>query len=210
MFHVQSFWLFIVSSLILLLIPGPAVIYVMTRSVDQGRHAGLVFVFGVELGNLVLAIAAAVGLAAIIVSSDVAFSIVRYLGAAYLIYLGIKRILSKGVDTVVTVEHTRLIKIFTQGIIVAVFNPKTALFFLAFLPQFVEISRGGVWEQTLLLGLTFTLLGLLTDSIYALLASTVGNWLKRRGGFQRGQRYASGGTYLMLGMIAAVSGHGKN
>ncbi|MTI85838.1 MAG: LysE family translocator [Firmicutes bacterium] len=168
--------LFVVAALVLLLIPGPSVLYITTRSIDQGRKAGLVSVFGNALGSAILAACAAVGLSAILTSSAVAFSVVKYLGAAYLIYLGIRRLFSNDDHISTEYQRKRLSHIFIQGTLVAVLNPKTALFFLAFLPQFVDVSRGYIWEQTFLLGLTFVGLGICTDSIYALLAGMVGNW----------------------------------
>jgi len=206
----NNFRIFVVAALVLLLIPGPSVLYVTTRSIDQGRLAGIVSVFGNALGSVILAIVAAAGLSAILASSDLAFSIVKYLGATYLIYLGMKRLLSNDDLTPTPVQRKKLSNIFIQGTFVAVLNPKTALFFLAFLPQFVDVSRGYVWEQTLLLGLTFVGLGICTDSIYALLAGTLGNWLKRQNYLQRGQRYFSGSIYLALGLVSAFSGSGKH
>ncbi len=210
MFYVQNFWLFIISSLILLLIPGPAVLYILTRSVEQGRRAGLISVLGIELGNLVLVLGTALGLAAIILSSEFTFIVVKYLGAAYLVYLGIRRILSKNENSTVLIEQKNLSHIFSQGIIVAVLNPKTALFFLAYLPQFVNDSKGLVWEQLLFLGMTFVLLGFISDGSYAILAGTVGNWLKKQNVWIKRQRYISGGTYLLLGAIAAFTGNGQH
>ena len=182
----------------------------LTRSVDQGRRAGLMSVLGIEIGNLALAIGTSLGLAAIILSSDIAFGIVKYLGAAYLVYLGIRRILNKNENNTVLIEQKSLSQIFTQGIIVAVLNPKTALFFLAYLPQFVNVSNGRVWEQMLFLGMMFVLLGFFTDGSYAILAGTVGNWLKQSDGLMKRQRYISGGTYLLLGVIAAFTGNGHH
>lgn len=190
----------------LLLIPGPSVLYITARSIDQGRKAGLVSVFGNALGSAILAACAAAGLSAILASSAAAFNIVKYLGAAYLIYLGIRRLCSNGDHILTVTQRKRLSHIFFQGTFVAVLNPKTALFFLAFLPQFVDVSRGYIWEQTLLLGLTLVGLGICTDSIYALLAGTAGNWLKRQGNLLRGQKYLSGGIYLALGVVSAFSG----
>lgn len=202
--------MFVIAALVLLVIPGPSVLYITARSIDQGRKAGLVSVFGNALGSAILAICAASGLSVILASSAVAFNIVKYLGAAYLIYLGLRRLLSND-DHILTVNQCKkLSHIFFQGTFVAVLNPKTALFFLAFLPQFVDVSRGNIWGQTLLLGLTLVGLGIFTDSIYALLAGTVGNWLKRLGTAQRGQRYVSGGIYLALGLVSAFSGSGKH
>lgn len=202
--------LFVTAALVLLLIPGPSVLYITTRSIDQGRKAGLVSVFGNALGSAILAVCAAVGLSMILTSSAVAFYVVKYLGASYLIYLGLRRLLSNDDHIPTIVKRKRLSHIFIQGTFVAVLNPKTALFFLAFLPQFVDMSKGCIWEQTLLFGLTFVGLGICTDSIYALLAGMVGNWLKRRGNLQRGQRYLSGSIYLALGVVAALSGSRKH
>ncbi|HWP95306.1 MAG TPA: LysE family translocator [Syntrophomonadaceae bacterium] len=210
MLNPHSFGLFIVAALALLLIPGPSVLYITTRSIDQGRVAGLVSVFGNALGSGILAVFAAAGLSAILASSAVAFNVVKYLGSAYLIYLGIKRLLSDDSCTPAVVQRKKLSNIFLQGTLVAVLNPKTALFFLAFLPQFVDVSRGFIWEQTLLLGLTLVGLGICTDSIYALLASTIGNRLKGKESFQSRQRYVSGGIYLALGVASACSGSGKH
>lgn len=190
----------------LLLIPGPSVLYITARSIDQGRKAGLVSVFGNALGSAILAASAAAGLSAILASSAAAFNIVKYLGAAYLIYLGIRRLFSNDDHILMVTQRKRLSHIFFQGTFVAVLNPKTALFFLAFLPQFVDVSRGYIWEQTLLLGLTLVGLGICTDSIYALLAGTAGNWLKRQGKLLRGQKHLSGGIYLVLGVFSALSG----
>lgn len=204
MINPHSFGLFVIAALALLLTPGPSVLYITTRSIDQGRAAGIVSVFGNALGSSILAVCAALGLSAILASSAVAFNTVKYLGAAYLIYLGIRRLLSKDSFTPTAFQPKKLSKIFFEGVLVALLNPKTALFFLAFLPQFVDVSRGFVWEQTLFLGLTLVGLGICTDSIYALLASTIGNRLKQKGAFQSGQRYVSGGIYLALGVASAL------
>ena len=205
-----NYGLFVIAALALLLVPGPAVLYVVARGIEQGRWAGLVSALGIELGNLVYAVGAALGLTAILASSAIAFSIVKYLGAAYLIYLGMRRLLGDDAHTPVAVEHKPLPRAFFQGAIVAILNPKTALFFLAFLPQFVDASHGAAWQQSLLLGLTFVGLGICTDSAYGLMAGTARGWLRRSESFRRGQRYFSGGVYLALGAWAAISGSGKD
>jgi threonine/homoserine/homoserine lactone efflux protein len=133
-----TFGLFVAAALALLLMPGPAVIYVVTRSVDQGRPAGLASVLGVGIGSLVHIAFAAVGLSALLASSAAAFGVVKWLGAAYLIWLGLQRLLTRGEDAPAAVEPDHLSRIFLQGVVVNVLNPKTALFFLAFLPQFVD------------------------------------------------------------------------
>src|SRR5579864_2704070 len=169
---------FLVAALVLLLTPGPAVLYIVARSVEHGRKAGLASVFGVELGNSVHVLAATVGLSAILLTSAVAFTIVKYAGAAYLIYLGVRTLLTP-VKTDVTDANapTKLTRMFSQGAVVAALNPKTALFFLAFLPQFVDSSKGSVSLQFLVLGLLFVNKATTTDSLYALLSGTAGRWL---------------------------------
>lgn len=206
MLDLHNLSLFIIAALVLLVIPGPSVLYVITRSIDQGRVAGIVSVLGNALGSLILSVAAAVGLSAILVSSAIAFNVVKYLGAAYLVYLGISRLLIKEAQSVITVSRQRLSKIFTQGMIVAVLNPKTALFFLAFVPQFIEGSQGSIWVQTLFLGSMLVLLGVITDSIYALLAGIIGNWLKGKDASGTWMRYISSGAYMVLGVVFAFSG----
>jgi threonine/homoserine/homoserine lactone efflux protein len=199
--------LFIAGSLALLLTPGPAVLYIVTRSVDQGRRAGVISALGIMTGTLFHVLAAALGLSAILLSSALAFDIVKYLGAGYLIYLGIRKILSPEHNPGVS-ENSRvtLRRAYSQGVIVNVLNPKTALFFFAFLPQFVDVSRGAVPLQMVFLGVTFCLLGLCTDTMYALLSGTAGTWLKRSRTFWRFERYFAGSIYIGLGLLAAVSG----
>ncbi|MEX2238884.1 MAG: LysE family translocator [Dehalococcoidia bacterium] len=199
--------LFSVAALALLLIPGPAVLYIVTRSIDQGRVAGLVSVLGVHTGTMVHIAAAALGLSALLLSSALAFHVVRYLGAAYLVYIGVRRLLSKDEEELdPDAEPARLSVIYRQGVVVNVLNPKTALFFFAFLPQFVDTGAGSVTLQVLILGATFSLLGLISDSLYALIASALGGWLKRGRFFARVRRWVSGGIYAALGLTAAFSG----
>ncbi|MDQ4083149.1 MAG: LysE family translocator [Actinomycetota bacterium] len=208
----STFGLFLATALALLLVPGPSVLYIVARSVDQGRTAGLVSMLGVEAGALVHVAFAAAGLSAILASSAAAFGVVKWLGAAYLIWLGIKRLFARDEDDVPVVERERLSHVFSQGVVVNVLNPKTSLFFLAFLPQFVDPSGGAAWAQVMVLGATFVALAVCTDGLYALLGSTAGSWLRHKSGrasFRRGQRYVSGGVYLALGAATAVSGSGK-
>jgi threonine/homoserine/homoserine lactone efflux protein len=139
----------------------------------------------------------------------VAFSVVKWLGAAYLIWLGLRRIFGRDETEDVAVEPERLSRVFSQGVVVNTLNPKTALFFLAFLPQFVDPSRGAAWIQILLLGATFVVLALCSDGLYALLSGSASGWLRRRAkgtAFRRGQRFVSGGILIALGAVAAVSG----
>ena len=202
--------LFTVAAITLLVIPGPSVLYIVTRSVDQGRAAGLASVCGVHVGTLVHVAAAALGLSALLVSSATAYHTVRWLGAAYLIWLGIRRLLARDEDLPAAAgPDTRrlgLRRIFAQGVVVNVLNPKTALFFLAFLPQFVDTSRGSVPFQVVVFGVAFVLLGLVSDGTYALLASTGAGWLRRRPGVARTSRLVSGGVLISLGVTTALAG----
>ena len=202
--------LFVAAALVLLIVPGPSVLYIVARSVEGGRTAGLVSVLGVQTGAVVHIAFAALGLSAILASSAVAFSVVKWLGAAYLVWLGLRRIFGRDdEDDDVAVEPERLARVFSQGVIVNTLNPKTALFFLAFLPQFVDPARGAAWVQILLLGATFVILALCSDGLYALLSGTAGGWLRRKmegADFRRGQRYVSGGVLVALGAVAAASG----
>jgi len=194
--------LFCLAALALLAIPGPAVLYVVVQSAEQGRRVGLASVAGIHVGTLVHVAAAAVGLSALIVASAVAFSTVKYAGAAYLIYLGVRKLFERSPAD----EHERaresLPRAFARGAVVNVLNPKTALFFLAFLPQFIDAERGGVWSQALVLGLVFIGLGLVSDSLYALAAGTVGSLLRRK---RRALRYGSGVVFIGLGTAAALT-----
>ncbi len=202
-----TFIVFSAAALILLITPGPAVLYIVARSIDQGRVAGVVSVLGIGLGTMVHVLAATLGISALLVSSTTAFNLVKFLGAGYLIYLGIRKFMERDQHTaVVEAEAQPLSRAFTQGIIVNILNPKLALFFFAFLPQFIDPTAGPVAMQTLFLGTWFVLLGIFSDSIYALLAGSAGSWLKQSQGFLRGQRYFTGGAYIALGVVAAVSG----
>jgi threonine/homoserine/homoserine lactone efflux protein len=162
--------------------------------------------WGVGLGNLILALGAALGLSAVLASSDLAFSTVKYLGAGYLIYLGVRRLLERGDSdpTLSRTNHVQLRRVFLQGMVVEVLNPKTALFYLAFLPLFVN-PGGSIKLQLLTLGLIFVALGLCTDTLYGVLSGTTGSWLRRRSRLSRPMRYLTGGTYLALGVTAALT-----
>jgi threonine/homoserine/homoserine lactone efflux protein len=207
----STYALFVAAALALLLVPGPAVIYVVARSVEGGRLAGLVSVLGVELGTLLHVVFAAAGLSAIVVSSAAAFSVVKWLGAAYLIWLGLKSILGRdgGDEETPSGGGGNRFRVFSQSVLVQVLNPKVALFFLAFLPQFVDPSRGAAWIQIVVLGATLAILGLFTDGLYALLGGTAGEWVRKQSvgaGLRRAGRYVTGGVYIALGAVAAVSG----
>ncbi|MQB02445.1 MAG: LysE family translocator, partial [Actinobacteria bacterium] len=172
----------------------------------QGRWAGVVSALAIETGNLVHVIAATLGLSALLASSAVAFAIVKYLGATYLISLGVRALLNRGEQQ--PRDSTRsqpLRRTFAQGVVVAVLNPKTALFFLAFLPQFVDPAKGSTALQIGVLGLLLTAITALSDSTYALLSGTAGNWLRGSLPLGRKQRLATGGAYIALGVTAALT-----
>jgi threonine/homoserine/homoserine lactone efflux protein len=198
--------IFVLAAVVLLLTPGPAVLYIVARSIDQGRRAGLVSMLGVHAGTLVHVTAAAAGLSALLAASAAAFSAVKYLGAAYLVHLGVRKLLDRaptaGGDHV---GGTRLRRAFVDGVVVNVLNPKTALFFVAFLPQFVDLARGHVAAQILTLGVVFIVLGLITDGSYALSAGSAAQWLRRHRGFVASERWVSGGMYIGLGVAAALA-----
>lgn len=201
--------LFIPAAIALILTPGPVVLYIITRSVDQGRKAGLVSVLGLELGNMCHVIAAAFGLSALLLSSSLAFELVKYLGAAYLIYLGIRALRTPISLAEQEVKRDSLLRIFLQGIVVAVLNPKTALFFFAFLPQFVDSSSPHVTLQIVLLGLIMVTIAIISDTMYALLAGSAGRWLRGNLRWLRFQRYLSGTVYIGLGITTALAGGNK-
>ena len=202
----SSLGLFAVAALVLLLTPGPAVLYIVTRSIDQGWRAGLVSVLGVHVGTLAHIFAAAAGLSALLAASATAFGVVKYLGAVYLIYIGVRRLRDR--ESRMIREGgapTRLRRAFVDGVVVNVLNPKTGLFFLAFLPQFVTEARGHVGEQIVALGVVFVLLGAVTDSLYALTAGSAARWLRGQPRFLAGARWVTGGLYISLGLAAALS-----
>ncbi|HET7450792.1 MAG TPA: LysE family translocator [Gaiellaceae bacterium] len=199
-----SFALFCLASAALAVVPGPAVTYIVMHSVDKGRRAGLASAAGVASGGLVHVAAATVGLSALIASSATAFTVVKLVGAVYLIVVGIRRIVGRDDSEQVQAPPAPMSRIYRQGVIVNVFNPKTALFFLAFLPQFVD--RGSsVPPQVAVLGLTFATIAFASDCLYALLADLLAGRLRRSGSGATARRYLSGGIFLALGITAAAA-----
>ena len=197
---------FSIAARIRFVVPGPAVLYIVTRSVAQGRRAGLVSVAGIHVGSLVHIAAAVAGLTTLLATSAAAFRAVRWAGAAYLVYLGIRALLGRDLDEVGTgAAPAPLRKVFTQGFLVTLLNPKVAVFFLAFVPQFVDPSRGSV-TQILALGGVFLIIGVVLDGLYALASGSVGDRLGQRGWWRSGRRWVSGTIYLMLGVAAALAG----
>lgn len=199
---------FALAALAILVVPGPAVIYIVTRSIHQGRGAGFASVFGIHVGTVFHLAAATIGLSAIIVSSATAFTVVKLLGAVYLVVIGMRTLLGRG-DAGATGPQRpprRRRRDFGEGVVVNVLNPKTALFFLAFLPQFVDPSRGDATLQILELGLLFMCLGLVTDSLWALAAGTAGETLRRSRRWAHAQRYVSGSVFVGLGLVTGLTG----
>jgi threonine/homoserine/homoserine lactone efflux protein len=198
--------LFVLAALALLLVPGPAVLYVVARSIEHGRRAGLASVLGIHVGTLVHIAAATLGLSALVLSSAVAFTAVKIAGAVYLIGLGLWTLLARKAETEIALGGERNLKrAFAQGIVVNVLNPKTALFFLAFLPQFVDTNRGSVALQVASLGLLFAVIALASDATYALLADLLAGKLRRSGRGARVRRWASGSIFVALGVTAATA-----
>lgn len=213
---ISTLALFAAASLALTLVPGPAVLYIVARGVEGGRASGLASALGVGAGGLAHVVFAVAGLSALVASSATAFSVVKWLGVAYLLWLGLSRLLGGDAERESEPPDATRVGLpgaFFQGVLVNVLNPKTALIFLAFVPQFVEPSRGTASAQIALLGAVFVLLALFTDCLYALLSGTASEWLKRKNEgqrFRRGQRYLSGGIYLALAAASAATGSGKN
>lgn len=198
---------FLLASLVLAVSPGPGVLYVVTRSVVQGRSSGLVSVAGVALGNLGNALAAAVGLAALFAASAQAFAVLKYAGALYLIYLGVKMLRDRqGAPAASTLQQASLSRIFRDGLVVALLNPKTMIFFAAFLPQFLTPAGAHPVWQACLLGAIFVAIAALTDCAYVCAASMIAPALGRATGARRAGRYLGGATFIGLGIFTALAG----
>ena len=196
---------FLVASLVLAITPGPGVLYIVTRSLVQGHRYGLVSVAGVALGNLGNALAASVGLAAVFAVSSLAFSVVKYAGALYLIYLGVQMLRSSTAERPVSVSsHAPMERVFRDGFIIAFLNPKTTVFFAAFLPQFLSADVPPIF-QSMALGSLFVAIAAVTDSAYALAAGTVAPVLRGTGVRRIGRRLG-GGVFIGLGVFTAFAG----
>jgi threonine/homoserine/homoserine lactone efflux protein len=208
--HILPAWpllaAFLFASLVLAITPGPAVFYIVTRTVAQGRSAGLASVAGVALGNLAIAIGASVGLAALFAISALAFSVVKYAGAAYLIYLGVQALRTKeSAAKEVRFGAVNKARIFRDGIVVAALNPKTAIFFAAFLPQFMDAAAAPM-VQSVALGALFVAVAATTDSIYTMMASLLAPALSQMRGARAAGRYVTASAFIGLGIFTAVSG----
>ena len=192
---------FFIAALVVLVLPGPGVLYVVARSVSQGRDAGLVSAAGLSVGALVHVAAAAGGLSAVLLTSASAFATVKLVGAAYLIYLGVAAL--RGSGGVVGPEEARprsRFRLFWDGVMVSALNPKIAVFFLAFLPQFVNPAAGSVGQQVVVLGLAYCLMAWVTDSLYAVLSSQAWRWISQGARPKRVARYVEGTVYIGLGV----------
>jgi threonine/homoserine/homoserine lactone efflux protein len=199
---------FIAASIVLLVIPGPAVLFIVARSGSQGRRAGLVSVLGVHTASIVHVLAAVAGLSAVVVASSIAFTAVKVVGGLYLIVLGVKSLHSARRSVPVSTPTVRPEKrLFAEAFVVSLLNPKVALFFLAFLPQFVQRGHGPIWTQTLVLGAIYILLGLCSDSMYAVIGARLGTRLSGRAAQLRATRYAEGGILVGLGVLTLALPH---
>lgn len=203
---VSTLLVFSSAVFVLLVVPGPAVTYIVARSLEQGRAAGFASILGLGVGTIIHVVLLVLGLSAVLESSAAAFTVIRFAGAAYLVYLGLRRLLSRRPAELPGVERGSLGRIFRQGIVVNVLNPKAILFVFALLPQFVDPARGSVPVQLGILGAILLVLGLTTDSAYALAAGTLGDWLRGRPRFFAWQERLSGAILLVLGVAAAFSG----
>lgn len=193
---------FIAASAVLAVTPGPGVLYIVTRSLAQGRAAGLASVGGVALGNFGNAIGASIGLGALFAVSSLAFTAIKYAGAIYLVWLGIRMLQAQPAQPSPTIRPERPVIIFRDGFLVAFLNPKTALFFAAFLPQFIG-SGAHPMAQSILLGALFVLTAMLTDTAYVLAAGAIAPAVGR---LRESGRYLAAGTFIGLGCLAAIAG----
>ena len=198
--------LFVAAALALIVVPGPAVLYVVSQSIDRGRLAGFVSALGIAVGALVHVLAAAIGLSSLLVSSATAFNVVKYAGAAYLVAMGLWTIARRrDADVAATPSERRLRRRFWQGVVVNVLNPKTALFFFAFLPQFIDPQAGAAAVQIFVLGMIWVVLAVLSDSVWALAAGTASERLRGNRRFLAVQRYVSGSVFVGLGALTAAA-----
>ena len=204
MLDAARFGLFLTAAILLAITPGPGMFYVLTRSLKGGRNEGIASAFGTAVGGFAHVIAAALGLSAILATSSIAFTLIKYVGAAYLIYLGIRTLKSDDNILLNAAPSSTSSKAFRQGIITEALNPKTALFFLAFIPQFVN-PQGNVIFQFVLLGSISVALNTSVDIVVSLLAGPIGQWLRTSTRFRRGQKVFTGWSLIGLGAYVAVA-----
>ena len=204
MFDTHRFLLFFVAALLLAVTPGPGIFYVLARSLAGGRREGILSSFGTFVGGLIHVLAAALGVSAILAASALAFHTVKYAGAAYLVWLGIRMIRTRNAEMAVSASQPSQ-GAFRQGILTEVLNPKTALFFLSFIPQFVAPERSHVFLQFVVLGVLCVLLNTAADLLVVVLAAPLERKLKSSARFRRGQRTASGLGMITLGAYVALA-----
>lgn len=208
---IPTIFTFAVAATLLIIVPGPNVIYIITRGIDQGRRAAIASALGVQTGMLVHIGAAVLGLSALVASSDILFNVVKYAGAAYLIWMGVTSFRAKAtnLDLPQVGRRASYGRLFGQGLVVNVLNPKVGLFFIAFLPQFIDPGRGGPTGQILILGAVFVAIAIASDLLYALASGSIGAWLTRRERIARQRDRFAGAIYILLGVVAALSGSGS-
>ncbi len=202
---------FAVAATLLIIVPGPNVIFIIARGIDQGRRAAVTSALGVEAGVLLHIGAAVLGLSAVVVASDILFNVVKYAGAAYLIWMGMVSIRAKAItlDRPQINRRASYGRLFTQGLVVNVLNPKVGLFFIAFLPQFIDPARGSSTGQILVLGAVFAAIAVVSDLVYALASGSIGAWLSTRERIALQRDRFAGAVYILLGVVAALSGSGS-
>ena len=201
-----QFGLFFAAALILAITPGPGVFYILATSIAQGPRAGVVSACGIAAGTLVHILLAVSGLSFLIASSGLAFSSVKYLGVAYLVYLGIQTLCGRDTsgEKLKEVSQKPLLRTFTRAASVNILNPKVGLFFVALLPQFVDPARGSPALQFLLLGILLACLAFVTDTLYVLVAGLAGKRLGNPKSPSAWRRWLAGITYLTLGVLSAL------
>jgi threonine/homoserine/homoserine lactone efflux protein len=208
MLNVSQVALFMAGAFIIIIIPGPNILYLIARSIHQGRLAGFVSVLGIEAATLVHICAATLGLTSLLLSSAIAFTVVKYAGAIYLVYLGVRKLLEQQEHEEELNETEGLKQIFLQGFVVNLLNPKTAMFFLAFLPQFVDPGHESAKVQIISFGAILVALAIVVEVAYVLLSSQLRLWLKGDRQFSKSRRCLAGGAYIGLGLTTALSGSG--
>jgi len=197
---------FIGASMIVLLTPGPGVLYVVTRGAFQGRTAAVVSAAGLSVGALAHVAFAVIGLSALLVASSTAFTVVKFAGAAWLIWIGLQMILTRSrLSPGEAPPAQPMRRLFLDGVVITIFNPKVAIFFLAYLPLFTDPAAGPVWQQLVLLGAIYAGLSFLSDSAYGVLAGTAGGWMRRRVLHSRVMQWLSGGVFIGLGVFTALA-----
>ena len=206
MFELHSLLLFVVAGLVLNFTPGPDVLYITARSLSQGWRAGAASALGISAGCLVHTAAAAFGISVLLRTAPLAYDVIRLAGAGYLVYLGVQGLRTRAATAAIAaLPPTPMGRVFAQGFITNVLNPKVALFFLAFLPQFADPARGAFELQVIVLGLIFIANGLWVCLLYAYAASAAAGWLKQRSGSVAWVQRASGGVLVALGVHLALS-----